>query len=136
MSPSNPRLKSTKAGVALSAAARKKLQHVAKWMAAELKGNQDPTIRLGWHGGVASYTKCSKVTFLSTYGVLVQMFQPFKLTDLKQLDQDIYISQPGPLFIRAAEILEITPLEAQVLSLYLNKDSYFSTTVRLLRTLK
>ena len=135
MSPSNPKLKSTKAGVALSAAARKKLQHVAKWMAAELKGNQDPTIRLGLHGGVARYTR-TDVTFLSTFGVLVQMFQPFKLSELKQLDQGIYISQPGPLFSRAAEILEITPLEAQVLSLYLNKDSYFSTTVKLLRTLK
>lgn len=135
MSPSNPKLKSTKAGVALSAAARKKLQHVATWMALELKGNQDRTIRLGHHGGVASYTE-NNVTFLSAFGVLVQIFQPFKLSEMKYIDRGVYISNVNILFKRTGKILGISISEVQLLSYYINRDSYFSTTVKQLRTLK
>ena len=136
MSSSSPKRKLTKAGVALSADARSKLQQVARWMTAELKANQDPKIRLGYSGGLEMNTT-NNVTVLSPFGVLVQMFDPMNVADLKQLRYNMYVARTVRLHARAAEILGINNEELLMLLRYMLVGNWsFEIAIKQLRTLK
>lgn len=131
------KLKMTLAGVAFSADARSKLQQVARWMKDELKGNQDPTIRLGHSGGLVINTT-TNVTILSPFGVLVQMFNPLNVVDLKDLGRGQYVARLPELHGRAMKILGITPNEflRMLIYLYGQGDWSFQQTIQQLRALK
>lgn len=137
----DPKLKATPAGIMLSADARNKLQQVARWMKDELKGNQNPAIFLGYHGGIASTMKeDGKVyTTLSPLGVLVQMFKPFNLVDMKQLNWSSHLADRALVHARVAEILDISMNEFHRLVEYLygtNGAWRFESIIILLRALK
>lgn len=109
MPKSKTKLKSTKAGVALSAEALAKLQRLAEWMEGELSGNQDPQVRLSYLGRVTVTTndETGNVTFASPFGVLVQMHKPFKLTDCYQLRYNMYSVTSCQMRKRVMEVLDV-----------------------------
>ena len=137
MSTSNPKRKLTKAGVALSAEARSRLQQLADWMERELKGNQNPQVRLEYSGGVLTNTH-TNVTSVSPIGALVQMFQPFELKDAKQILPGLYLASGTQLSVRFANILGVTHSEYLELIRYLYSSTSiaFAEITKLLRTLK
>jgi len=136
MSTSRSKPKLTKAGVALDAAARNKLQQVARWMSDELKGNQDPRIILGFSGGIATNTKIN-LTVMSPFGVLVQMYDPMNCVDMKYLERGVYVSTDEMIRIRAAKILGITELDFLLILKYVYATGWIPDhVIHMLRGLK
>ena len=128
----------TKAGIALTAEARHKLQQLAEWIEQEIVENHDPRVRLGYHGGVVTYTD-RNVTYVSPLGALVQMFEPIKLAEAQQLGHRMYQAYPYMLMTRICNILTITRNEHLKLLRYLyNTGSGYEyrDIIKALRTLK
>jgi hypothetical protein len=134
---SNPKRKSTKAGIALTAEARSKLQQLADWIERELEGNQNPLVRLEYYGGVVTF-KDRNCTYVSPMGALVQMFQPFTLADAKKLRYGVYRADHYDLAVRVANILGITMGDYLLLTRYLYNSPTlaFASIAKTLRTLK
>lgn len=136
MSKSNRNRVSTKGGIALSADARKKLQHLANWIEEEIHGNQDPHVRLDYIGAITVRDR-SDATHLSPMGALVQMFKPFQPEDLKPLLQGFYIVSTHLVYFRAAKILGLNMDELHALQRKMFEYGYdFPSVVRGLRDLK
>ena len=132
---SNPKLTSTKAGVALSADARSKLQQLADWMELETSSRQDPRVQLNYYGGIMTY---EGVTHVSPVGALVQMFQPFKLSEAKQMKlAGMHIAQYADVMLRFADILDLGSMGAEdiVRHIYAG-DLSMKGAIQRLRTLK
>lgn len=105
----------------LSADALAKLQQLADWMERELQeGQQDPRVKLSNFGTVSTFTN-EKVTRVTPFGALAQMFDPFKLSDSTTLTFGVQVIQPLQLDDRVAKILglsiqEVVELRRQLLS--------------------
>lgn len=140
MSKSNPKRKLTKAGVALSADARRKLQALADWIDLQVvMGQTDPQVRLAWIAGVARFTTAitGPITYVSVVGALVQMYKPFKLSDSSQLTHDVHRIRNESVSERAAEILGIKLSEVRQLLAYLHRNTAtHADVVTKLRALK
>lgn len=130
-SKTNPKL--TKAGVALSAQARSRLQRLADWMEEELRGNQDPEIKLSYLGGISLH---EGITHLTPLGALVQIYAPFKETDLKRLMPGTSRVPEKLKLSRVRNILGISPAEYFILLRYIYRDLQFPAVIKTLRTLK
>lgn len=136
MSKSNRKPVSTKGGIALSADAREKLQHLANWIEEEIHGNQDPHVRLDYIGAITVRDQ-SDATHLSPMGALVQMFKPFKPGNLKPLLHGFYVVTTHLVYLRAAGLLGINMDELYALQREMFKYGYdFPAVVRGLRDLK
>ena len=136
MSKSNQKPASTKAGIALNADARKKLQQLADWIEEEIRGNQDPHVRLDYIGAITIRDQ-SDATHLSPIGALVQMFKPFKPGNLKLLVYGLHVVRTHHVYFRAASILNITIDELYALQREIFQYGYdFPAVVRGLRSLK
>jgi hypothetical protein len=118
MSRSKTSPKSTPAGVALSAEARGRLQQLADWIEREVEGNQDPRVRLAYYGGLSTDT-VKNITYVTPLGALVQMFDPFKLADAKQIGHGLYLVSSPMLHTRVASVLGIHPIDVILLTQYL-----------------
>lgn len=126
-------LKSTKAGIVLNAQARSRLQRLADWMEEELRGNQDPKVKLGYLGGVST---SAGITYLTPFGVLVQMFHPFVVTDTKWLMPGASRVPVESVLFRVCSILDISPAEYFILLQYLYRDHQYPAIIKALRKLK
>lgn len=104
MSKSKTNPKSTKAGVVLSADARKKLQRLADWLEMEQIAPQHQQIRLAYLGGLITI---ANTTYMTPFAVLVQMYDPFKKTDAQKITYDTYRINPIALRERFCRILGI-----------------------------
>jgi hypothetical protein len=142
MSRSKTSPKSTPAGVALSAEARRRLQRLADWLELEVTaGNQDPRVRLAYYGGMSTDTE-SGITYVTPLCALVQMFDPFKLAGAKRLMHNLYSVSTPLVYERVASVLGITRDEVTVLMRYMYETALSSKgidnleVVRALRTLK
>jgi hypothetical protein len=136
MSKSNQKPASRKAGIALSADARKKLHQLADWIEEEIRDNQDPYVRLDYIG-VITVRERSDATHLSPLGAFVQMFQPFSAIDLKALLDDFHIVPCNYVYFRAATILDISINQLYVVQRQMFQYGYhFSAVVRGLRSFK
>lgn len=136
MSKSNQKSASAKVGVVLSADARKKLQQLADWIEEEIRGNQDPHVRLDYIGAITVRER-SDATHLSPVGALVQMFQPFSSVDLKSLLNDFHIVSGNHVYFRAAAILGIDVEQLYVVLRQMFQYGYdFPAVVRGLRSFK
>lgn len=133
MSRSKTSPRSTRAGVALSAQARSRLQRLADWMEEELRSNQDPKIKLSYLGGISVH---EGTTHLSPLSALVQIYDPFKQTDAKWLMPGTSrVPQDSALF-RVCNILDISPAEYFILLRYVYRDHRFPAVIKALRALK
>lgn len=137
MSKSSPKRKLTKAGVALSAEARHRLQQLADWIEREVQSNQDPRVCLGHSGGIIN---SNGVTLMSPMGALVQMFKPLTLADAKtSLLYGFHAAQYKDIADRAAEILGLSFDEYLQLLRYIYAPGHsfeFAAIAKTLRTLK
>lgn len=135
MSPSNQKRTSTKAGVALTAEARTKLQQVADWIEADSKST-DPFRRVRF-GGVNGIFVNDGTTWLSILGTIVQCYAPFKLKDAIKVCGSVYRVRWDRCSEPVMKILDITEDELLILLQYLYRNgSHASAMVRKLRTLK
>ena len=130
-SKTNPKL--TKAGVALSARARSRLRRLADWMEEELRGNQDPGIKLSYLGGISLH---EGIAHLTPLGALVQIYDPFKETDLKWLMPGTSRVPEELEMSRVCNILDISHAEYFILLRYIYRDLQFPAVIKTLRTLK
>lgn len=105
-------------------------------MERELRGNQNPQVRLGYSGGVVSN---NETTWVSPMGALIQMFDPFSRSEAKQLMHGVYAASQPDIVKRAAGVLGLTDEEYLRFIRYLYDDAMsfqFATIVKTLRTLK
>ncbi len=136
MSKSNRKPASPKAGIALNADARKKLHQLADWIEEEIRGNQDPHVRLDYIGTITVRER-SDATHLSPWGAFVQMFQPFSAVDLKALLDDFHIVPGDHVYFRAATILSISMNQLYAVQRQMFQYGYdFPAVVRGLRSFK
>ena len=120
--PTNRR--STKAGVALTAEASLKLQQLADWMELARAGKANSSVKLAYENGITKWELYGE-TRVSTFGALVQMFKPFKLSEATQvLPFNIYRVSFTKINPRAAEILELSLRERAQLRQYLYSAGY------------
>lgn len=135
MSKSRARTKSTKAGVALTADARRKLQQLADWLDGEAIAQRDPRVRFGLVSAVTLME--DNVTVVSVTGALVQMFEPFTRADGRLLAWGTRVVPWRQAAQRAAHILGISQRDVQTLVIYwYQKGSKPATIAKQLRTLK
>lgn len=138
MSLSNPRRVSTRAGFALSAEAVEKLQALADWMEREVtQGQQDPRVRLSYLGGITKFMD-TDVTHVSPLGALVQMYQPFRLSDAKKVSYRTAVAPHATFRTRVMATLGLQT-QGELNSLYdhLYQRGYpFPDVIRALRVLK
>ena len=119
--PTNRKL--TKAGVALTAEAILKLHQLADWMELAMSNRQpDPTVVLGY---TSICRLPSGVTSVSAFGALVQMFDPFKLSEAKYYfkEQTAHVHYYD-LVPRVARILDISIKEVDALLTYLYTPNF------------
>lgn len=137
MSKSKTKLQSTKAGVALSAEALAKLHRLADWMQQELEGNQDPRVRLSYHGRVSviSDEANGSITHASPFGILIQMYQPFRLVDTYQLRYNMWSVTSCQMRRRVQDILEINEGEYFKMLQYLFFRPHIPDVIAALRDL-
>lgn len=131
------KLLSTKAGVALSASALEKLHVLADWMQRELEGNQDPRVQLSYLGRVSviSDEANGNITHASPFGILIQMYQPFRLIDAYQLRYNMWSVTSCQMRRRVQEILEINEGEYLKMLQYLFFRPHFPDVIAALRDL-
>lgn len=138
MSKSKTSLQSTKAGVALSASALEKLHVLADWMQQELVSNQDPRVRLSYHGRVSvifDEVSGNNITHVSPLGALVQSHHPFKLSEAYQLRYNMWSVTSCQLSERVREILQIDHAGYLQLLQYLGDKPHFPDVIAALRDL-
>lgn len=133
----------SKAGVALSADARAKLQALADWLESEQDDTLDPNrhVQHGSYGAVCTIKDWADpriyVTYVSTMGALVQMYEPFKLSEATQLTHSMWRAPSDQVIARIGRILGISVNEVTRLWIYLLKDGgYLHRIIDNLRTLK
>ena len=120
--PTNRR--STKAGVALTAEASLKLQQLADWMELARAGKANSSVKLAYENSITKW-EADGETRVSTFGALVQMFKPFKLSEAMHLrPHGMYRISFLETRIRAAEILELSPRELFQLFQYIYAAGY------------
>lgn len=106
-------------------------------MAAELKANQNPEIRLAHSGGIIVTLYPTYRALMSPVGALVQMFDPLQVKDLRQIMYGCYAADMTQLQIRAMRILDISNEEFNRLHQYMYADSWlFANIIKAIRTLK
>lgn len=128
----------TKAGIVLNADARQKLQALADWMEREQQGPQDPRVRLSFLGSVVTMVG-EDITFVSPFGALVQMFEPFKLINANTISYRVRSVSKEKMTERVCRILGITDSEFRWLLRYIYDREHPTTTqtiITALRTLK
>ena len=140
MSKSRTKPQLTKAGIVLSAEARSRLQQLADWLEREQKVNQNPRVQLQYGGGIHTDTFLN-VTYVTPFGALVQMFDPYRLSDAEQRSPCVYSIPSNKYSARFQSILGIDHEDFLQLLRYvynflgtLNIDT--DSIVKALRTLK
>lgn len=118
------------------------MQQLADWVEQEVAGNQDPRVQLRYYGGMSADTE-KNITYVTPLGALVQMFEPFKLTDGKQhLLYDLVLVSESMVHTRVASVLGIEQRDVTTLVQYLFEHCYTTMgidnleVVKALRTLK
>ncbi len=132
MSLSKTSQKSTRAGVALSADAISKLHRLADWMEQELKGQQNPQIKLSLMGHITTMVN-HNVTHVTPMGALVQMYQPFKLTEARWVMPGMFTAEPVN---RAPQILGIPVWDYYTLIGYIHKTDGMEGVIQQLRNIQ
>lgn len=132
MSESKTKPKSTRAGIALSADAISKLHRLADWMEEELRGQQNPQIKLSLMGHITTMVN-HNVTHVTPMGALVQMYHPFKLTEARWVMPGMFTAEPVH---RAPQILGIAVWDYYTLIGYIHKTDGMEGVIQQLRNIQ